>query len=279
MSKLPKDEAIAQLQKSLDEISDLRLTVLGGETILSDVRLVAKFFGAGKNLIKWHRSTLIAISEIFEKNSEDYKNFSSIDFFPNAELSTKEKMELFVESFNQAEGILESMIEEIQDYWDENAEQSPIPRIGNKSQSKQIFIVHGRDQTALEKASSFLRELGLEPVILNEQPSNGATIIEKFERHSAVGFSLVLMTPDDIGSLSGENDSPRARQNVIFELGFFIGSLGRERVRVLKKGEIEIPSDYSGVVYIEFDDHEAWQRELARELQSAGFDIAEKESN
>ncbi len=121
----------------------------------------------------------------------------------------------------------------------------------------------------------FLERLKLEPVILNEEASRGKTIIEKFEHHADVGFAVVLLTPDDEGALRGEDGSPglRARQNVIFELGFFIGRLGRERVCALTKGgDMEIPSDYAGVVYIPLDDKGAWRIGLVKELQAAGFD-------
>ena len=82
-----------------------------------------------------------------------------------------------------------------------------------------------------------------------EQSNQGSTIIEKFERHAQAGFAVVLLTPDDVGTLQGDENNlgPRARQNVIFELGFFIGRLGRERVCALTKGEVEIPSDYTGL--------------------------------
>lgn len=110
-------------------------------------------------------------------------------------------------------------------------------------------------------------------MILQEQPDQGRTIIEKFEQYAQVNFAVVLFTPDDVGGLEAENLRPRTRQNVIFELGYFIGKLGRERVRVLVKGDIEIPSDYSGVLYISLDDAGGWQMALFRELKSAGFDV------
>ena len=117
------------------------------------------------------------------------------------------------------------------------------------------------------------KKLELKPVILSEQSSRGRTIIEKFEKHSKVGFAIALLTPDDTGSLEGEKKQPRARQNVIFELGFFIGRIGRERVCALSKGEVEIPSDYSGVVYIPLEDSGGWKFQLCRELKAAGYDI------
>ena len=111
-------------------------------------------------------------------------------------------------------------------------------------------------------------------MILAEQASRGRTIIEKFEAHQ-VSFAVALLTPDDAGSLAIErtDSRPRARQNVIFELGFFIGRLGRERVRALTKGEVEIPSDYSGVEYIPLDVGGGWKLHLVRELKAAGFDV------
>ena len=112
-------------------------------------------------------------------------------------------------------------------------------------------------------------------MILHEQPNQGRTIIEKFEEHAQVGFAVVLLTPDDVGSLKGENNhlKPRARQNVIFEFGFFIGRLGRHRVCALTKGDVEIPSDYDGVVYVPLDDHGAWKMKLVKELKAAEFDV------
>ena len=106
-------------------------------------------------------------------------------------------------------------------------------------------------------------------------PAKGRTIIEKFEQHARVGYAIVLLTPDDAGSLQGdENDlKPRARQNVIFELGFFIGRLGRKHVCALTKGDVEIPSDYAGIEYIPFNDPDGWQLKLMKELKSGGFKI------
>ncbi len=113
---------------------------------------------------------------------------------------------------------------------------------------KKIFIVHGHDEEAKYSLARFLEKLGIEVIILHEQPNGGRTIIEKFEDYSDVSYAVVLLTPNDLGG--GKNDLdflPRARQNVIFELGFFIGALGRERVCALHKGEVEIPSIFRGI--------------------------------
>ena len=112
-------------------------------------------------------------------------------------------------------------------------------------------------------------------MILHEQPDGGRTIIEKFEEHAEVGFAVALLTPDDVGALKGDesNLNPRARQNVIFEFGYFIGKLHRERVCALVKGDVEKPSDYDGVLYIPLDDSGGWKTGLIRELKDAGFEV------
>jgi len=142
--------------------------------------------------------------------------------------------------------------------------------------SNRVFVVHGRDEAAKQAAARCLEGLGLEPVILQEQPSQGRTIIEKFEDYAGkVGFAVILGTPDDFGGLADEPDNrqPRMRQNVVFELGYFTHALGRNRVCVLLKGDVERPSDYDGVVYIPMDDGEGWKLTLGRELRAAGFDV------
>ena len=100
------------------------------------------------------------------------------------------------------------------------------------------------------------------------------TIPEKLIAHGGVGFAVVLLTPDDLGrAKTASEDQPRARQNVILELGYFVGLLGRDKVCALLKGGIEMPSDYVGTVYINWDAANAWKLELAKELKAAGYDI------
>jgi predicted nucleotide-binding protein len=138
---------------------------------------------------------------------------------------------------------------------------------------KRIFIVHGHDTAAKETVARFVERIGLEPIILHEQPNAGLTIIEKFEAHSRVGFAVVLLTPDDFGgsATSPTDRNGRARQNVILELGYFIGKLSRGRVCALFKSGVEMPSDFQGVIYIELDSAGAWRTKLAQELVEAGF--------
>jgi predicted nucleotide-binding protein len=138
-----------------------------------------------------------------------------------------------------------------------------------------VFLVHGHDDSARETTARFLEKLHLEPIILHEQPSAGRTIIEKVERYAEVAFAVVLLTPDDVGGVGSRPQElkPRARQNVILELGYFLGRLGRSHVAALLKGNVENPSDYDGVLYVPMDTAGAWKLHLARELKSAGLNI------
>jgi Predicted nucleotide-binding protein containing TIR-like domain len=142
------------------------------------------------------------------------------------------------------------------------------------SGSNKVFIVHGHDDGALQGLARFLEKLGLEAIILKEQPNKGRTIIEKFEDSAGeVGFAVVLMTPDDVSAADGQNPSMRARQNVLFELGYFSAKLGRGRVCLLRKGEVEIPSDLFGVIYTDMDDAGGWRQKLILELKAAQLDF------
>lgn len=142
-----------------------------------------------------------------------------------------------------------------------------------KAPSRKIFVVHGHDEAARESVARFIEKIGFDPIVLHEQANRGRTIIEKVEAHSDVGFAVVLLTPDDVGGTDATNLKPRARQNVLLELGYFVGRLGRDRVCALKRGEVEIPSDFGGVVWTTYDDRNGWRTELGKELQAAGFEI------
>ena len=140
--------------------------------------------------------------------------------------------------------------------------------------SDNIFIVHGRDGPAKTEVGRFIEMAGLRAVILHEQANAGRTIIEKFEAHGGeAGFAVVLLTPDDVGGPSADDLKPRARQNVIGEMFWFAGRLGRDRVCALRKGDVEMPSDLAGILYVEMDDRGAWKSELLRELAKAKYDV------
>jgi predicted nucleotide-binding protein len=138
---------------------------------------------------------------------------------------------------------------------------------------RKVFVVHGHDEGAREAVARFLHQIGFEEIILHEQASRSRTVIEKVEAHGDVGFAVVLLTPDDEGCVKGGTPQPRPRQNVLLELGYFVGRLGRERVCALKRGDLEIPSDWRGVVADPFDEAGAWKQTIAKELEAAGYEI------
>lgn len=149
-----------------------------------------------------------------------------------------------------------------------------------KYDKKNIFIVHGHNESLKYKVARILEKLSLTPIILHEQPNQGKTIIEKFEENAKkCGFAIILLTADDEGRSLKEKEkgvdfSKRARQNVILEMGFFIGKLGRERVFLLLDKGVEEPSDLSGIVYNSIED-DSWKSKLVQELNICGYNVDE----
>lgn len=164
-------------------------------------------------------------------------------------------------------------------------EEKKMDQTEEKRKKNCVFIVHGHDDTAKEIVARFVEKHGLKAIILHEQADEGMTIIEKFEKHSSrAGYAIVLFTPDDVGTKKPKRLSentykllkPRARQNVVFELGFFVSKLGRENVRVLYKKGVEILTDYEGVLYTLFDlRNNDWKIELHREIRTSNLPITE----
>lgn len=148
-------------------------------------------------------------------------------------------------------------------------EGSVNPHIGDK-----IFIVHGHDGDIKQQVASFVEKItGERPIILHEQADSGRTIIEKFEAHAdEVGFAVILLTGDDEGQKKGVDSlNLRARQNVVFEFGYFMAKLGRSRVVALHEANVELPSDVTGILYKSLAGN--WMLELAREIKAAGIEV------
>jgi predicted nucleotide-binding protein len=138
-----------------------------------------------------------------------------------------------------------------------------------------VFVVHGQNEVARTAVVSFLESTGLVAVVLHEQPNMGRHLLTKFIQEADLAtFAVVLMTDDDVGSVKGGTVAPRARQNVILELGYFLAHLGQARVCALIAPGLETPSDFDGIVYIRMDDECRWQQELKRELLAAKMPVA-----
>ena len=164
-------------------------------------------------------------------------------------------------------------------------EEAPAPQLATPTEPgpaaapaplPNIFIVHGHDEAARDSIRIYVHKLtGVMPISLAEEPGKGATIIEKFEKHGAeASFVIVLLTPDDVGQTvaakeAGTTPNPRARQNVVLELGYFIGKIGRDRI-VVVNANVERPSDLAGLSYVEYPGTN-WKDDLRVELQAAAL--------
>jgi predicted nucleotide-binding protein len=228
---------------------------------------------------KWTEYNFELLSRIFTSKTyaEKYAMCGVSMIMIVSSVSDDDELMEFVEELDAKIENIESLIErldliDLDLSTDTNAATSELKAL--MAPSRKVFVVHGRDEEAKAIVARFLDHCELEPVILHEQANNGLTIIEKFEANADVSFAVVLLTPDDVGALKGgEELAPRARQNVILELGYFIGRLSRRNVCALKKGEIEIPSDFFGVSYTQLGLDDGWKLALARELKSAGIEI------
>jgi hypothetical protein len=247
-----------------------------------DVATVRKRFDpVPEALSKKVNSTL---QEILGHNSVEYNQYSvgSFDTLPIYLGSRDEPLNKVQDGYREGieRGLLklrtlrDLFAERIADWGPTEAEPLRPPK-SRAIDSRRVFLVHGHDEGTKETIARYLGKLELEPIILHDQPNRGRTVIEKFEDHSDVAFAVVLFTPDDIGHPreNPEEAKPRARQNVVLELGFFMAALGRDRVCVLYKSGVEVPSDYSGVLYHQLDDAGAWRFLLAREIKAAGVSI------
>lgn len=171
--------------------------------------------------------------------------------------------------------LLDTLYNQLKEY-----DFSKVTEIERKSSSvsgNKVFIVHGHDNEAKITVARTLEQLGLEAIILHEQPDEGKTIIEKLETFTSdAAYAIILYTECDIGRAKGmaESDNKfRARQNVVFEHGLFIGALGRKNVCALVKGNIEKPGDIDGIVYIPMDSAGAWKMQLCSNMKAAGLNI------
>ena len=201
-----------------------------------------------------------------EKQEEKFGRMGVVYYDPDS-LSDK----IFKEKKDTKDDITAKVFDHVE------KETQPKARLADTDvvKNKKVFIVHGHDDELKESAARLVEKIGLEAVILHEQANEGLTIIQKLEKQADVGYAIILYTPCDEGRKKGSrNSKPRARQNVVFEHGLFMGKLGARRVCALRKSEVEMPSDAQGILYIEVKDgSNEWKHEVAKELKNAGYDV------
>jgi len=219
---------------------------------------------------KMRKRGVMLISNLKGENSSYIIELKNIRFYPSVyPTTTATEHRVWNAGKESLINLVTTILEEEALFGSERQKKSGNQNIDNKN----IFIVHGHDDKLKLEVSSILSKLHLNPIILSEQPNEGKTIIEKFEKHSDVGFAIILLTGDDKGKISdSENEQIRARQNVILEMGYFIGKLDRNRVFPLYERGVELPSDLHGLVYNPIES-EGWKFNLVKELKTAGYKV------
>lgn len=228
----------------------------------------------------WNDDVTITLARLYGADSEEYASFGHIWFTPGISYSGQPQSEwddAFGRGIEQASLFLDSRKRD----WKTGTASPKLSRVV-AANSRDVFVVHGHDHGIKETVARFLSKLKLNPIILHEQADQGNTLIEKFEKHASVSFAIAILSADDLAvaknKISGgksieESLQARARQNVIFEFGYFIGTLGRKNVVAIVEDGVETPSDYSGVLYVPFDASHSWHLKLVKELKAAGLEI------
>ena len=235
-------------------------------------------WSSGGKYTEWSQSVHAAIKRMFGDDSGHIRSLNSISYSPlMCSASTPNHVfdDCFMGGVKQALAVIRSVIQEFEDYELESADSETDKDSAEPAElGNRIFLVHGHDNEMKETVARFLEKISFEPVILHEQANAGATIIEKFERNTDVQYAIVLFSPDDVGNVKtkAKDLNDRARQNVVLELGYFLGKLGRSHVCPLVRGKMELPSDIHGVVYVPFDG-ESWKLHIIKELKHLGFAV------
>lgn len=234
--------------------------------------------GDPANFSDWRNKTDVVVRAVFSEGSVTHRKFRSVSYSPSVAWSGMDMSGYRPAGVRQAISILSASKLELEIAAESEPDSDSVSVDARAAQSDRVFIVHGQDDRRKYELEAYLQKLMSEsPVILHQQPNGGRVLIEKFEDSAAsVGFAVVLLTADDLGrpaSLTTQDDQPRGRQNVVFELGFFIGLIGRSRVAVLYDDGVELPSDINGLAYIPLDSAGAWKGKLASEINHQGIAV------
>lgn len=217
----------------------------------------------------WHVRTERLLIKLYGDKSLEVKNFRDTSFSLMVfgwDTSEREFADACCKNLKSTKLIFQDYLKEL-----EENEIEPTINISQSREFKKVFIVHGHNVELRESVARLVERQGIEAIILNEQANKGKTIIEKIEDNSEVAGAICLFTPDDEGKAIRDKDlKKRARQNVLFEAGYFIGILGRENVIMLAAKDVEIPSDLSGVLYTDIDN---WKFSLLKEMKAMGYEI------
>ena len=260
-----KEEARKEIEERIEKGQQLRNKEIRSDDELEKARKVCE---------RWSKYNKDLLSRRFDNTSIAEYDYTDFDDFPwvvriGEPTPFSEELDRYKKGMDSSISSLKGIHERLELY--DKPSNTPQSTFGDE-----VFIVHGHDDEAKVTVARFVENLGIEATILHERANRGQTIPEKFEEHAdEAGFAIILLTPDDVGASQDEanNLKPRARQNVVLELGYFWGRLGRERMCVLYKEGVELPSDIHGILYVLLDSFNGWQLQLAREMQQAGLPI------
>lgn len=250
-----------------------RITI-GEEIFNRQIQTDRQFEQAKQNFEDWDDFNSEFLKQSFNDPENEYKDsYDNVNqnyiFVPK---SPAEELKDFIEDVKNKVNNLRQLVSKTSLIKTEINE--PILAVSSTASSNKVFIVHGHNNEIKVNVARTIEKLGLEAIILHEQANSGKTIIEKFEEYSEVAFAIVLLTDDDLGkSKKDDNLNNRARQNVILELGYFIGKLSRNKVCPLYTSGVELPSDLLGLLYIELDAEDSWKFKLAKELKASGLNV------
>lgn len=265
LGKLKTDNKNVKIKMSIDMNETIKSRLEKLDQLLQDYIYKKKqqvnSYEAIDAFQEWYGEACAVFVKYFGKSDEYIDKFCKIDVTGNGYS--------LEDSYQEAYPIYKIYIEKLKDM--PNAKNENIMA---KMSNNKVFIVHGHDDNLKTKVELLLTKLGLDPIILHKKANMGKTIIEKIEKYTDVGFGIVLYTPDDEGRLKGSTAlSSRARQNVVFEHGYLIGKLGRDRVCALVVDNVEKPGDIDGIVYVNVDNNDSWKVALANDMKAVGFNI------
>ena len=264
------------IYKEIDRLIEMNATTATQEFQdwkLKAARFLSHYFGMQSIEMEQFRKT--QFHPIFDYDDES----KCIECCKKGLEATKRVFETYLDDIStdmldKAEKSMQQKLKEMRQWQHEDmllANASQGTSIKKAKEYKKVFIVHGHDNALKQEVARIVEKQGLEAIILSEQANRGKTIIEKFEENVDVGAAICLFTGDDYGKAKdATSENLRARQNVVFEAGYFMGKLGREKVILIADANIEVPSDLQGVVYTSKN---MWQTDVLRELKAIGYKV------
>ena len=271
-----RDNAKQRLQDRINQGMELKQRQVGTREALDEF---------SNSYDKWDRFNSELLRRIFttDEAAKEY-DYWGVGIISLREPALGERIADVYKDIDKKTHRLDSIVERLEliPLSSQLAPTEPVRLSSILPKTKKVFVVHGHDEIAKTGLEVFLHEIGLEPIVLHRQADVGLTVIEKFEKHSDVGYAFILLTPDEVAYLASDETKAdaerkkelRARPNVIFEFGYFIGKLGRSKVCCLYTGAVSLPSDVNGMIYKRYDKSiEEVAYSVIKDLKASGYEV------